>query len=808
MELDQAISLWRGRAADATLLGATTCVSKDSNRLVLLTSAEDVREICAPTRKCINHWTFRAGSAHALHVAAVRHAHSRLFFGVCGAPGVSESKKARQARRQEDNKTTTLPANEGLTVWRDTDLDVAKWRRAPLHSSCKVFTLLTHVKLKEEVIVVFQDGSFVAYDEDLNRGVHSDDVKEAVAVEGDEDEDDDQEEAVMWAYLETDNRSSLKGGLFLSILLHKSDKQLELLVYQITFPSTTRRMGGVLSVVLLIRHRVVLPDNEDLSSCAFHPETFSYSLIGRSGCWQSLRFSRDALTNAVTLVASHQMPNLGSAEADSSPVHKKRKLQAVNKAGSGYLVSGIGHATYLISLSLDAPLKITAWDSKFAVPVSRTEINVATENDNESSVVIGRSSRDGVGKPIQIVNVGTGDAVFAIYERSAFLIHVRNKNSTLASVLGATASSDLTSSKHLATPAMPNSVIQWKNVTATSSVNNDILDAETWKSNMCSDDDYERQLIADLLNPQVTATATEFTNRLGKALMKLKTKRTKCKDENELSYRLLQAVTQRCLNSTDLGLWTTLEQMLLTDRLSARAEPTLLPTLMKHNQFALLECAMVHLIDIDERSIVRLLKYFIHKSSSPSFIKFVTKQVKVQNKKASKEVDAIAACERYAVALLGLPTNSVFLHRAIREFKLEEVLLLLAICKKLLLVHTTGDDGDDEEEPIEKPKKSADKTTIAEKKNATHFTPLPSASHCCMWICALLDAHLLALIQRASQNSEICRTLHQLNELVQLLVRTNAQYESVHGVLSNFLSGVRLPQAPGLSDYTIEELRL
>ncbi|CAH0473622.1 unnamed protein product [Peronospora belbahrii] len=789
MELDQSILLWRGRAADTMLLGATTCMSKEGNRLVLLTSAEDVREICVSTRKCINHWTFRAGSAHALHVAAARHPRSRLFFGVCGVPGVSASKMARQIRRQEANKTTTLPASEGLAVWRDTDLDVATWRRTPLQSNCKVFSLLTHVKLKEEVVVVFQDGSFATYDEDLNRGVHSDDAKEAVAVEDDEDGDE---------------KTTQKG-----------DKQLELLVYQITCPNVTRRMGGVLSVVLLVRRRVVLPDNEELSSCAFHPETFSYSLIGRSGCWQTLRFSRDALTNAVTLVASYQMPNLASAEVDSAiSVHKKRKLQAASKTGSGYMVSGIGHVTYLVSLSLDAPLKITAWDSKFAVPVSKTEISLMTEKDNESNSVIGRSSKDGVGKPVQIVNVGPGDVVFVIYERGAFLIHVRNKNSTLASVLGATACKELAAFQRLTTPAMPDSAVEWDSVTSTSSVNNDTLDAETWKANICSDDDRECQLIADLLNPKVTSTAAEFINRLDKALAKQQSEqKAGKKQEEELSYRLLQAVTRRCLDSTDLGLWAPLEQMLRTKRLSARAEPTLLPTLMKHNQFALLECAIVHLIDIDERSIVHLLKYFIRKSSNSSFIKFVAKQVKVQDRNTGK-IDEIAACERFIVALLGLPTNTVFLHRAIRELELEEVLLVLAICKKLLLVHTIGDDAEDEEEATKSSKKS--KTSkkkrtdniFAVMKDERRFTPLPSASHCCAWICALLDAHLLALVQRASQNSEVSCTLHQLDDLVQLLLRTNAQYESVHGVLSNFLSGVRLPQAPGLSDYSIEELRL
>ncbi|KAG7387553.1 hypothetical protein PHYPSEUDO_013947 [Phytophthora pseudosyringae] len=822
MELDQAISLWRGRAADAALLGATSYVTKDGSRLVLLTSAEDVREISAPTRKCVNHWTFRAGSAHALHVPAARHPQSRVLFGVCGAPGVSASKKARQARRQEANKTTALPANEGLAVWRDTDLDVAKWRRAPLQSSAKAFALLVHSKLKEEVIVVFQDGSFATYDEDLVRGLHSDDAKDATAAEEEDDDDDDeQEESVVWAYLETDHRSPLKGALFLSILLQKTtekgDKQLELMVYQITIPHTPRRLGGALGAVLLVRRRITLPDNEELSSCAFHAETFSYSIIGHSGSWQTLRFSRDALTNALTLVTSQQMPNLASSETDSTiPVHKKRKLKAAKTAASGYLVSGVGNYTYLVSTSLDSPLKFTGWDSKFAVSVSNTEINLATDKDGEAEVVVGRSTKEGVGKPVQLVSIGAGDAVLAAYERGAFLIHVRNKNSTLASVLGATASTGLTTSENSTAPAMPDSSVQWGSVTATSSVNNDTLDAETWKSNMCSDDDRERQLIADLSDPQVTPTAAEFTSRLDEALKKTKKKNKRKagkEDGEELSHRLLQTVTRRCLDSTDLGLWGPLETMLRTDRLSARAEPTLLPTLMKHNQFALLECAIVHLIDIDERSIVRLLKYFIRKSSNSAFTAFVAKQVKSQNKKAAK-VDGTAACERFAVALLGLPTNGVFLHRAIRELELEEVLLVLAICKKLLLVHTTGDDAEDEEETTKSPSKKSrnsrksEDTSLAVMKTERRFAPLPSTSKSCAWICALLDAHLSALVQRASQNAEVSRTLHQLDGLVQLQLRASAQYESVHGVLSNFLSGVRLPRAPGLPDYSIEELRL
>ncbi|KAL3669872.1 hypothetical protein V7S43_005249 [Phytophthora oleae] len=720
---------------------------------------------------------------------------------------------ARQARRQEANKASAQPANEGLAAWRDTDLDVAKWNRAPLQSNSKAFSLLVHSKLKEEILVVFQDGSFAIYDEDLARVLHSDDAKDATTAEEEDDDEDEQEESVVWANLETDSRSTVKGELFLSIMMQKvnqkRERQFELLVYQVAIPNMSRRRGGILSVVLLVRRPVSLANNEKLSACAYHAETFSYSLVGRAGSWQTLRFSRDALSNALTLVATQQMPNLTSAEADSTiPVHKKRKLQATNAGTYGYLVSGVGNYTYLVSLPLDNTLKFTGWDSKFAVPVSSTKLNLETDKDSEGEVVVGRSSKDGIGMPVQLVSAGAGDAVLAAYERGAFIIPVKNKNSTLASVLGATASSV---DESLDVPALPDNSVRWENVTATSSLNNDTLDAETWNANMCSNDDRERQLIADVLNPRTTPTVEVFTNRLGNVLKKQRNKRKANHQAGEaISYRLLQAVTHRCLNSTELGLWGPLEQMLSTQRLSARAEPTLLPTLMKHNQFALLECAILNLVDIDERSIVRLLKYFIRKSSTSALTDFVAKQVKIETNKKAK-VEGEEACQRYVVALLRLPTNSVFLHRAVRELELEEVLLMLGLCKRLQLIDITATKIKTKRPKRAKGKKISKKALQnlqRVRKEDLRFTPVPSASNYCAWICALLDAHLSALVQRASQDPEVSRALHQLDELVQMQLRACAQYEKVHGVLRNFLDGVRLPRSSGLLDYSVEELRL
>ncbi|RLN45938.1 hypothetical protein BBJ28_00009256 [Nothophytophthora sp. Chile5] len=806
MELDPSIALWRGRGADAALLGVATATGKDGSKLVLVTTADEVREFCSQTRKCLNHWSFRAGGPQALRIGAVRHPQSRALFGVCGAPGVGASKKARQARRQEASKgAAALPANEGLAVWRDADLEVAKWRRAPLRAAAKAFALLVHPQLAEEAVVVFGDGSFAAFDEDLAQVLHSDDAKDASEVNDDEEDEEDEEEEVVWASLDSDHRNPLKGGLFLSLVLQKTAKQggkrHELMVYQLQVPAKERSKGGALGAVLLTRRYVALPANEELSSCAFHAETFAYSFVGRSGSWQTLRFARDALTNSLTLVASQQLPRLASTEADAAmPLHKKRKLQAANPA-SGFTTCGVGSFSYLIVAAQDTPTKLTGWDAKFAVPVASVEINTEATEPGDAEPVVGRGKASSVGKLLRLESALNGEVVVAAYERGVFLVQVKNKHSTLASVLGASALLSSSTSVEASPPALPNSSVQWEAVTTTSSDSGDKLDAAAWEARVCSDDERERQLIADLSDPLVTSTTTEFTRRLDEALKKMKKKRkARSEGEEELSFRLLQAVTRRCVTSPALALWTPLETMLRTKRVSARVEPALLPTLMEHDQFGLLESALVNLTDVDERSIVRMLKFFIRKSDDPAFVKYVGQQTK------AKSVDGSAACERFTVALLGLPTNGVFLHHAIRELELEEVLLLLAICKKLLLVLTAGDDSAEDKKAQKKTKKAEKASSLTLIQAETRFTPLPSASQCCTWICALLDAHLAPLVQRASQDSGVKKALRQLEALVQLQLRASAQYETVQGVLSNFLSGVQLPQAPGLPDYSIEEL--
>jgi hypothetical protein len=87
-----------------------------------------------------------------------------------------------------------------------------------------------------------------------------------------------------------------------------------------------------------------------------------------------------------------------------------------------------------------------------------------------------------------------------------------------------------------------------------------------------------------------------------------------------------------------------------------------------------------------------------------------------------------------------------------------------------------------------------------------YFTKLPSALQFAAWICALIDGHFAQLVLAATKDARVATSLQTLDVLVQKHVAACEQLETVTSVLSNFLSGVKLPQAHGIPDYSIEEL--
>jgi hypothetical protein len=244
------------------------------------------------------------------------------------------------------------------------------------------------------------------------------------------------------------------------------------------------------------------------------------------------------------------------------------------------------------------PQKLIWWDSKFGVQVVSTEVKA--DKDGDASV----PQPTNIGHIRSLVSSLHGETVVAAYDHAVFLLHAKNKHSTLASVLGVY--TNATKRNAIDTPALPNSAINWGDVAS------DKVDLDQWHHTLCSDDVHEQQLISELMDATAKISTASFQKKFNAAVQKLG-------GTEQLSYRFLTAATLRCLESADkVPLWGPLKAVIETKRLSSRALPSLLPTLMKHSQFELLELAITHLADLDERAIVRLLRFFIRSSARGS----------------------------------------------------------------------------------------------------------------------------------------------------------------------------------------------
>ncbi|DBA02800.1 TPA: hypothetical protein N0F65_006590 [Lagenidium giganteum] len=760
MEFEPSVAVWKSRGAQEKVLDVSTVNGKDGSKLLLISTHNEVLEYCTQARKCVNHWTFKAGSANALRMGAVRHPLSQVFFGVRGG-----------AKKQQS----------ALVSWRSSDLDVAKWKHATLPDKSGVHSLLVHPQLSEECVVVFQNGKFALYGEGLSRELEASDAHVADGL----DETVDGE--VVWASLAANHRNPMKGSLFLSMVL-KTNKIHELVIYQLAGKKDRKEE---LSASLVARRALDSEADATVTACAFHAETCAYSVIWSTGAWQMLLFAHDPISQQVEFVTTKAVASLQASAPASG--NKKRKLN--QPTSSDYVACGVGSFSYMVVANAASPCQLSGWDTKFGVQVASAEIDLTAEGANTAAAT---------GKLLSLTSSLNGEVVVAVFESAVFLLPVKNKHSTLASVLGASASST-----SLVPPAQPNASTKWSEQLTASNENQD---AATWEQQVCSDHAKEQALITALAT---ATTSAQFTKKFQEAT----------KNTTELSYRVLMAATRRCVESPDLELWGPLKTLLSTKRISARAVPTLLPTLMKHHQFELLEVAIEHLADIDERSVVRLLQYFVRKNENQELSAYAAgkagKDTVGSKRKAATALPAgVSSCERFLVALLALPTNNVFLHHAIRDLSLEEVLFLLAISKKYFFALTMADDNSAQDSGN---KKTASKKTknqaaapdastaqlaalLQQSDNTFFFGRRPSSLQFSNWICALLDGHFAQLVLAASKNTAVAASLQRLDELVRLQLEACAQFQHVHGVLGNFLSGVKLPQAHGIPDYSIEEL--
>jgi hypothetical protein len=362
-----------------------------------------------------------------------------------------------------------------LVSWKQADLDGNKWRKTATRAGDQVFGLVVHPQLPEDVVVVYANANaqFECDDGALTR------VLDSSAMEGANEADG----TVVWASLVSSHRNPAKGSLLLSLLVQSSSdaSQHELMVFRIV-PSKERRDARV-AVMLLARHSMPASCHGAIASCAFHAETLSYSVVLASGEWHMVCFRLDAMSSSIEFTAvkiTTFSPDLSEEDDSTSPVQKRRKLSNAGSSSSSsaqFVAGGVGPFSYLVVASPLVPQKLIGWDSKFGVQVVSTEVKA--DKDGDVSVPLPTN----IGHIRSLVSSLHGETVVAAYDHAVFLLHLKNKHSALASVLGVY--TNATKRNAIDTPALPNSAINWGDVAS------DKVDLDQWHHTLCSDDVHE-----------------------------------------------------------------------------------------------------------------------------------------------------------------------------------------------------------------------------------------------------------------------------------------------------------------------------
>jgi hypothetical protein len=791
MELELSSTAWRSRG-EIDVVDVTSSNTRDGMKLVLVTTKDEIIEYCTQSKKNINHWTFRAGSTNALSVGAVRHPLTSIYYGIRGGSNSSSINKKKQ--------------NIGTIVtWKSAELDVTKWKSAGLGSKSKAFGLYTHPYLSEECLVVFEDGSFAVFDEDLQKIYQNTQTPS--------------HHQVFWATLVSDHRNPLKGNVYLSMIFEQQQEQntiYQLVIYQIVRTCSKKIKGGrAVDSKRLVQWTLTTPltthstdPTIKLTSCAFHADILSYSLAWSNGDWEMISFSyHTKLTKQqlqeeekedfeLKVISQKKIGSfLSSTEQQQQQAHKKRKLICTTSSSSSnpstFLVGGVGCFNYLVVAKKDdttTSIKMSGWDAKFGVQVATCDIETSSPIKNNSHI------KNKNGKLIKFVSALNGEHVICMYERAVLIVNVRNKHSTLASVLGC--SNNLIQNNTRSIFEEP--VLQQipKNLYHVHGSTQEV-DVSQWKKQVLglNPNDHHYQ---DLLS----SNEKEFVKKFDTFWKKI--------NPQSVSSSIILALTKKCLSFIQLNTtsttnttnttnetWQVLDQLIDTKTLSSRAVPGLLQVLIQENQMDLLDKCIEKMTDIEEKMIVRLLKFYIRQAckenttitttTTTTTTKATKKTTKKTNKmtpprrKTTKLQNQIL--EKQIVKLLCLPTNNVFLHHAIHQFQLEEVLLVLSICKKYLLTHEK-------------------QQQMTKNDDLSMMQQLPSFYE---WLCVLLDGYFTQLVLLANQQPKIATFLSHLETFVTKQLNSFEQFEKVHCVLGNFIAkDLKLPKAHGIPDYSIE----
>ncbi|EQC38997.1 hypothetical protein SDRG_03950 [Saprolegnia diclina VS20] len=461
----------------------------------------------------------------------------------------------------------------------------------------------------------------------------------------------------------------------------------------------------------VLHRKDTLSSTDDLTSGAFHAKDASLSLLWASGLWQSV--SADGVKDLTSL-----------AVTDGK---KRRKVSAV-----AYQTCEAAPHTVAIASTSDVRL----WDSKYGVCLS-THPLAANSHGNLLRVFA---------FPVH--------SLALVYEKAVLFTAFHARPSTLATVLGKGAAPMTTSTVLISTK------VDNKDVPSVVPA----LEVETWPAQMLVGNDAQKEVLEQLTNESVTPTRDAFAAVFDKYVFKHGKSN---KVRGVLSPLFVTQVAARCIASASLGLWRELRVLIRSRHLCSRSLPALIPTLLAHKQWGLLDTSLRCLADIDEATSIRIVKFVLRHATTASVERYekLTKDASV--KTPAQLVD------HFVHLVVILPKTDVFLQNAMATLTLPDVLALLALLKKWYV------------------RKDADLTAVIE------------------WMSLLVDVHFTRLVLESDTHQDaINRVVGETQALVAQHLDTCTFMADVHGELDQLLSGARLPQTGTVPDYSVETVVL
>jgi len=242
----------------------------------------------------------------------------------------------------------------------------------------------------------------------------------------------------------------------------------------------------------------------------------------------------------------------------------------------------------------------------------------------------------------------------------------------------------------------------------------------------------------------------------------------------DVSHHFAIQVLSRCFTEPNFFPERVVEFMISTKMVSA-SETKILRKLIDKKQLNLIEKSLIHIVDIPEPDLVRLIKYFISEVQESDIQDFLDKK---QTKNLIFDGDSPKRFFLYLIT--SAPRNDIFLQGSLKALKAEEVLTLLQFLTEMLQRYSLHHEVN---------------------LKAVINTRIPTYAQVLDWVSVVLDSHFTQLVLAKESHA----MLKELQTLIAHEVDICDKIESLPGRISHLLNKFN-PPAKKPSSYSIEIL--